>query len=171
MPTEQANLKRYRAKKDRDQRLHHSKEYYQMLDYSLFITTENEQVFTAKQIAQLYGWRWRIETIFKCWKSHFHLQTLIPQDRSITKARVLTIIYMVLIFIVIFQVYIYQCVMQQADQQSCSISLSKFCKYIANFVHFFFEETLNSLIPEILYHCRYDKRNDRKNFVQKIKLS
>ena len=61
---EQANEKRYRAKCDRDQRMNHSEEYYELLGYCLFITTECKTKFTAKHIAKLYGLRWRIENIF-----------------------------------------------------------------------------------------------------------
>jgi len=66
-------------------RVHHSKEYYEQLGYSLYITTESEAQFRAEQIAKVYGWRWRIESIFKCWKSQFHLQRLIPQHVSLSK--------------------------------------------------------------------------------------
>lgn len=64
LSNEQANEKQYRAKCDRDKRMNHSAEYYELLAYCLFITTECKTKFTAKHIAKLYGLRWRIENIF-----------------------------------------------------------------------------------------------------------
>jgi hypothetical protein len=168
---EQANEKRYRAKCDRDKRLNHSPEYYELLGYCLFITTENQKQFTANQIAKLYGLRWRIENIFKCWKSQFHLQELIPKNCSLNKERVESIIYMMLIFIVLFQVTIYNYMILKSEKiENCTISLTKLCQYIVNNIMKFFDQTLKSLVPEILYYCTYDKRSDRQNFIQKLKL-
>lgn len=169
---EQANEKRYRAKCDRDKRMNHSAAYYELLGYCLFITTECKNTFTAKHIAKLYGLRWRIENIFKCWKSQFHLQELIPKHCALTKQRVESIIYMMLIFIVLFQVAIYNYMIIQSEKiNERTISLTKLCQYITNNIMKFFYQTLRSLIPEILYYCAYDKRNDRLNFIQKLKLS
>ena len=103
----QADSRVRKAKNHRDKRLNHSKDYYQLLQYNLFITTEEEKTFSIDQIAQLYQLRWRIETIFKCWKSHFHLQKIIPQNCSLTKERVESTMYMMLIFILLFPVTIY----------------------------------------------------------------
>lgn len=169
---EQTNLRRMKAKNDRDKRLNHKDDYYELLGYSLFITTEDQSVFSTTQIAQVYGFRWRIENIFKCWKGHFHLQKLIPQDRSITKERVEAIIYLMLIFVVLFQVTVYNYILMRANKiKDYLISLCKLCKYIANNITLFFEQSLNDIAPQILYHCRYDKRLDRKNFIQKLILS
>lgn len=172
LPEEQANLRRKRAKENRDKRLNHNSEYYQLLSYHLFISTEEKSQFTPSQIAQLYGLRWRIESIFKCWKSYFHLQQLIPQNRSVSKDTVESVIYLMLIFIVLFQVSIYQVILLTAEKkQNIMISLTKLCKFIADHIDLFLEQTLKSIIPLILYYCRYDQRCDRKNFLQKLKLS
>lgn len=172
LPQEQVANRIRKAKNNRDKRLNHSKEYYQMLAYNLFITTEDEEQFSITQIAQLYQLRWRIEIIFKCWKSNFHLQKLIPQNCSLTKERVEAIIYMMLIFILLFQGTIYNAALIAAEKvENCCISLFRLCKYIANNIDLFFENNLNAMMPQILYYCRYDKRCDRQNFAQKIKLS
>ena len=60
----QADSRVRKAKNHRDKRLNHSKDYYQLLQYNLFITTEEEKTFSIDQIAQLYQLRWRIETIY-----------------------------------------------------------------------------------------------------------
>ena len=170
LPEEQADRRRYKAKHDRDKRMNHSKEYYEQLGYSLFITTENDQQFSAVQIAKAYGLRWRIESIFKCWKSQFHLQRLMPQHVPLTRERAEAIIYMMLIFILLFQVTVYNYLILRAGK-TCIISLTKLSRYIADNIHLFFEKNLSDLEPFLLRYCVYEKRNDRLNFVQKLKLS
>ncbi|MEW5694279.1 MAG: IS4 family transposase [Candidatus Hydrogenedentota bacterium] len=172
LPEEKANLKRRAAKLNRDKRLNHSKEYYQMLDYLLFITTEDQETFSPLQIAQIYQLRWRIEIIFKCWKSNFHIQRLIPRGCSLTKERTEAIIYMMLIFILLFQVHTYINVLTAtAKIKDGSISLYKLCQFIADNIDLFFEHNIRKLLPQIIYYCKYDKRTDRKNFTQKLILS
>ena len=171
LAVEQVNNRRRKAKNDRDKRINHCKEYYEMLEYNLFITTEDKELLSSDQVARSYEIRWRIEIIFKCWKSNFHLQDLIPKNCSLTKERVEAIIYMMLIFILLFQVTIYNMTLVRTDKiKNCFISLVKLCKYIAININLFFENDFNSLLPKILYYCRYDKRYDRQNFAQKIKL-
>ena len=168
MPEEQANRRRHKAKCDRDLRLNHTKEYYQQLAYSIFITTESENQFTAMQIAKLYGLRWRIETIFKCWKSQFHLQKIIPQHTSLTKERIEAVLYMMLIFILLFQVTVFNYLLRIS--QTANISLTKLSRYIANNFKSFLEINLRALTPNLLRYCKYDTRKDRLNYLQKLKL-
>jgi hypothetical protein len=170
---QQANARRRKAKNDRDRRLNHDEEYYQMLGYSLFILNEDEDTFTPQQIAQIYSLRWRIEIIFKCWKSHFNLQKIIPQNTTLTKERVEATIYMMLIFILIFQAGIYNYMLNYIKNKKSDIliSLIKLSKFIALNIRLFFEQDLETLCPQILYYCRYEKRNKRNNFLQNINLS
>jgi len=171
LPEQQANYRRRKARENKDIRSNHSKEYYELLGYDIFITTENETILTTKQIASIYGLRWRIESIFKCWKSHFHLQELIPFKCSLTKQRVEAIIYMMLIFIVMFQVNIYNFVLMKTEKlKNCFISLFKLCKYVANNIFSFLEHPINLLLDQIIYYCRYDKRKKRINYAQKFVL-
>jgi len=149
-------------------RVHHSKEYYEQLGYSLYITTESEAQFRAEQIAKVYGWRWRIESIFKCWKSQFHLQRLIPQHVSLSKEWVKAILYMLLLFIVLFQVAVYNYLIPKTTTTR-SISLTKLSRYLADNIQLFFEKNLSQIEPSLLNYCTYEKRHDRKNFIEKLK--
>lgn len=171
LPEQQANHRRRKARENCDARSNHSKEYYELLGYDIFITTENEILLTKKQIASIYGLRWRIENIFKCWKSHFNLQGLIPFKCSLTKQRVEAIIYRMLIFIVMFQVNIYNFVIMKTEKiKNCFISLIKLCKYMANNILSFLQYPINLLLDQIIYYCRYDKRKKRINYAQKLVL-
>jgi hypothetical protein len=168
MPQEQAGRRRQKAKQDRDLRLNHTKEYYELLGYSLFITTEDRHQFNARQIVKIYGLRWRIESIFKCWKSQFHLQKIIPQHTSLTKERTEAILYMMLIFILLFQVAVFNFLL--GIGQPAIISLTKLSRYIATNITSFLENNLGDLTQSLLRYCKYDMRKDRLNYLQKLKL-
>jgi transposase len=171
MSQEQSDKRRRNAKQDRDKRLNHNQEYYDMLGYNVFITTEPASNLSAKQIAKLYGWRWRIESIFKCWKSHFNLQKIIPKNTSLTKERTEAIIHMMLIFILLLQVNLYNLVLKEAKKTSDKIiSLIKLCQYIAHHFDCLLTQNLHVLMPEIIYYCCYDTRHDRLNYTQKMML-
>lgn len=87
LSNEQANEKRYRAKCDRDKRMNHSAEYYELLAYCLFITTECKTRFTAMHIAKLYGLRWRIENIFKLLEKSISFATTYSATLRIDKGQ------------------------------------------------------------------------------------
>jgi hypothetical protein len=172
LTAQQASDRRRKARNDRDKRLNHGKLYYEMLDYHFFITSEDDSLLTSKQITELYGLRWRIETIFKCWKSHFFIQKLIPQKCSITKERADAIIYMILIFILLFQVTFFNYLVIQAKKRGYYlISLIRLCKFVSNHFELMLLKDPNPFIPQILYYCCYDKRLDRQNYLQKLNLS
>ncbi len=65
-----ANLRRMKAKKESSGK-NPSKELLSLMSWSIFITTIRTEKFTFGMILKLYGLRWRIENIFKTWKSHF----------------------------------------------------------------------------------------------------
>ena len=69
IPPEQAQARRRKARMDRDKRLHHSSQYYELLGYSIYITNITTKQCNAQEIASLYKLRWQIEIIFKTWKS------------------------------------------------------------------------------------------------------
>lgn len=165
---EQASRRRQKAKNDRDKRLNHSKEYYEQLGYSIYITTVTLKQFSSKQVVKLYGLRWRIETIFKCWKSQFHLQHLIPKTGSLSKERAEAIIYMMLIFILLFQIAVYNYLLSIGA--GAIISLIKLSRYIANNIESMFENNFRTLAPDLVRYCAYEKRRDRLNYIEKLKL-
>lgn len=83
LPAEQAEYRRRKAKNNRDTRIKYHQHYLEMLDYNVFITSELQSIFSSRTVAKIYGLRWRIENIFKCWKSHFHLERMVPKNCSL----------------------------------------------------------------------------------------
>jgi len=169
---EQASRRRRYAKRDRDRRLNHDKKYYELLGYKIFITSQEREYLTRDEIIKLYQIRWRIESIFKTWKSAFNLQQLIPKNRSITKERVDATILMMLIFILLVQFKTYRYMISFALKRKMEIvSIYKLSQYIAGNLHFILLNNMESIANLIAYHCRYDKRKDRLNYDQKLEFA
>jgi hypothetical protein len=68
-----ANERRRKAEQNRDRRHPPSKARLLLLGWDLFITSVEAEVWSAETVCRVYGVRWRIEIVFKSWKSHFHL--------------------------------------------------------------------------------------------------
>ena len=166
----QANERRRKSRADRDKRLNHSPEYDYLLGYSIFITNIEPDKCDAEQIAQLYRLRWRIEIIFKSWKSCFSMQALI-HFQCTNAIRVRCIIYLILLYIYLFQVVWWICSLKKIKNKDKEPQLS-----ILKMAHFFNTQfnnliTLKSdrvIVKLLLIHCTYDKRKDRTNAIEFI---
>lgn len=178
LPEHVAAHRRRMAKNDRDRRLNHSREYMQALSWAIFITNIDPRVWGAWQILMAYRLRWHIEIIFKGWKSHLNMASLVPQapkanrnqqkHLSLYKYRVDSAILMMLIFIVIFQVRIYT---------SLGFSIwNKFGKLVSSLKLYAYIATLKEKIlqcihledmePDIAYYATYEKRRKRLNHLE-----
>ena len=170
VPKTQAAERKRKARTDRDKRLNHSLEYYQLLDYNIYITNISTKQCDAENIFELYKLRWRIEIIFKSWKSCFSLEKLIHRQCK-NVIRVNCIIYLMLLYIYLFHVVWWHCCENNIDSgnhnnnsQKSPLSILK----MANFFSQHFNEILSgklnkNMIEQIKVHCTYDKRNDRDN--------
>jgi len=146
--------------------------HLELLGWEIFITNVERDVFTAERIAEIYALRWRIEIVFKSWKSHFSL-THVPRASAI---RVQSYIYAMLIFVAMFQTYMYvqmyQTHYQKNSQQLSLLKLARFFKeHIWALILFFQtpeELTPQKLLEQIVYHCVYETRTDRRNYTEKV---
>ena len=91
---ETANLRRMKAK--RETKGHNpSKSVLELMDWTIFITTISAAIADFERILAIYGLRWRIEVIFKAWKSHMNFHRLHRvskrQMNILLKARLLLI--------------------------------------------------------------------------------
>ena len=93
------------AKKNRHSKSNHSTEYYNLLQYEIYLTNIPSSMLNAKNIAKIYGLRWYIETLFKSWKSYANFKRLFEKGKMKLQ-RTLFTIYAVLIEFVYLQNYI-----------------------------------------------------------------
>jgi hypothetical protein len=167
VPEQVANERRRKCKNNRDRRLHPSKAHLALLGWNIFITNIDQQQLNVVQIVNLYGCRWRIETIFKSWKSYFKIEN-VP---TASMTRLLCYIYAMLIFITLFQMYIYVKLYNRIkDTNNNQLSLLRLSKFVRSNIWAIILFYNNNKIVEdqIFYHCLYDKRQNRTNYMQKF---
>lgn len=73
VPLQVANQRRRKAKNNRDKRLNPSKDRLELLGWNIYVTSVQAHIWSPEDVQQVYRVRWRIEIIFKSWKSHFNL--------------------------------------------------------------------------------------------------
>jgi len=161
--------RRRKLKQNKKLRFNYSKEYYQLLGYSIMLTNISKQTCSLQQIGKLYGLRWRIETIFKSWKSNFSLEKVMPL-RCNNHQRIYCIIYLMLLFIILFQsVWLKKLVLRDLKTAGKShlslIKLSKFFKQ--HFTTIIDGTNSKTILSQLGKQCKYDLRYDRKNTMEK----
>lgn len=169
LPKEQANERRRKERKNRDKRMNHSLEYYNQLGYTILLTNISSEICSRQEIGQLYGLRWRIETIFKTWKSYFSLESIIPNECK-NPHRINCVIYLMLLQIISFQIkwmnhYTNRNKLKQGD---CYFSLVKMAKFFSQHLNLILTSNNDRKIKQqIEKYCRYENRIDRINTMEK----
>ena len=171
LPEDIVQERRRRAKQNRDRRCQTSAEHLKLLGWMIVVTNVESTMLSAQEIAELYEIRWRIETIFKIWKSHFHI-THVPHASVI---RVEAHIYAMLLFITLFHAgFLVLCYRKQKPETDRQLSLFKLSQFIScnlwlSVFSLYHSDNMADLIYEqIRYHCLYDSRTDRKNYMEKF---
>jgi hypothetical protein len=161
---EVAASRRRKARRNRDRRMNPSKDHLFLMGWDIFITNVDCRMLSSEQIVKLYRLRWRIEILFKSWKSHFHIMN-VPKA---SVKRVLAYVYATLIFIVLFQALVYIRLQNDLLKNKNQLSLFKLSKFVKEqswaIMSFFLEP--NRLDEQILYHCIYEPRKNRLNYNQ-----
>jgi hypothetical protein len=163
VPAAEAAEKIRNAKQDRDARLNHSPQYYRWLQFNVYITTVDKDVWAARDVFKAYSVRWQIEIIFKSWKSGFNLQHILHEGCT-NEHRVRVSILLMLLFMCLFMQKIYvPCKKAIENNSNKKISLLKLSMYLSNNI----KEIIalpDKFLKEIIgQHCCYDKRSDRIN--------
>lgn len=167
LPTPVAAERRRKARQNRDRRSAPSAQRLALLGWAIFITNVPAAVLSARAVARVYGLRWRIETIFKAWKSYFAL-TEVPAG---SKAQVETLIYAKLIFITLFQVCFWQRWLASLDAQGRpTLSLLKVAQAVQSYLLVLVLSHLGVNLAlaweQLLHtHCCYERRC-RRHFMQ-----
>ena len=170
MPKDKVAERKRKANTDRDKRLNHSRLYYKWLEFSAYITTVNEGVWTTENVGEAYSTRWQIEIVFKSWKSGgTHLPQLL-HERCTNAERVKACIYLMLLFITLFSQNIYLPILKKmvAREQEKVVSLLKLFAWVCSNLVKIICLTEAQLIKKALEICPYDKRNDRQSLMAKI---
>lgn len=172
LPPAVAAERRRKARSNRDKRCCPSKRSLQLLGWAIFVTNVERERCRAKTIAQLYGLRWQIESLFKVWKSHFGL-TEVPRGSS---EQLLVMIYARLLFITVVTRIFQVPWLNQGPDPGPAASWFKRAALLRDYFLFLCLEAWGVSLTGVLstqlnYHGRYDRRK-RTNSVQAfMKLS
>jgi Transposase DDE domain len=158
LPAPVAAERRRKALANRDRRLRPSKERLALLSWEIFITNVPPHLWSARAAADTYRLRWRIEILFKAWKSHFRLGHFTNGSAS----QVQLLVYGRLLWIALFKAaFLPPC----AQTQPLSVlKLAAFCQdYFLFPLLLLFQSPLDpsALLKQIAYHCRSEPRRKR----------
>lgn len=165
----QETASRRRQKAREECKGHHpGKEVLFLMGWTIFITSLNSREITIDDLMELYGLRWKIETIFKTWKSHMSFDKI----HIVSEIQLRLILIARFIAIMLFYEKIYVPLLQRVHQESKRIlSLMKLMRYISRNLKAI-PQLLNAVngslksLKTIGRYCAYDKRK-RRNFVEK----
>jgi hypothetical protein len=92
VPEEVANLRRHKAKTSAQRRCRSlpGAEHLFLMDWNLFVTNVPVATWRPKILVAVYRLRWRIEVIFKTWKSHLGLRQLNCRTADLLQLSLLT---------------------------------------------------------------------------------
>lgn len=145
-----------------------SKDYLELMGWTIFVTNIPKETLKPKELLEVYGFRWRIEIIFKCWKSKIGLTRLFDKH-SMTAGRVYITFYLFLVWIILFFVKRYNFFLFNVFKQTGKIiSLFKFANYLAeNMTRILSEDDLEKEINYLARYCSQTKRT-KKSSVEKM---
>ena len=165
---ETANLRRRKAKKEA--RGHNpSQAVLELMGWTIFITTISDRLADFVRILALYGLRWRIEIIFKAWKSHMNFHIL----HRVSKRQMMILLKTRLLLITCATNILHgPLAAVLRNRYKRTLSLLKFMRYLSG-GPLVFLRALRSLLPEnaqahtfheaLARYCCYDKRQ-RHNY-------
>lgn len=116
---------------NKDRRNNPSADYLELLGWTIFVTNVSKEVWTPTQVLKVYGLRWRIEIIFKCWKRHFDITKLFKRKSSMSLPRIYISIYLMLLAVTLTFVNAYSRALIEVYERTGKIlSMIKFSDYI-----------------------------------------
>jgi len=165
---ETANLRRQKAKKETHGH-RPSKAVLELMDWTIFITTIPAALASFKEILAIYGLRWRVEIIFKAWKSHMQF----PLLHRVSKLQMAILIKARLLIITACTNLAYGALERTLRQNyDRRLSLLKFMRFLSKspariigvFRALLLDSHQNRLLHDTLIrYCCYDQR-ERKNY-------
>jgi hypothetical protein len=168
VPEEIANTRRMKAKQE-NKGHNPSQKLLALMSWSIFITTIEEVSIAFELIYALYSLRWRIENIFKTWKSNFNFSKV----HCVSENQLRVLLYSRLTSIVMLYQHMFLPLSNIIYKKSGEIlSLMKFMTYFNHNVSYCIQSiTPRSFSKELIYslekYSTYQKRK-RINFTDKM---
>jgi hypothetical protein len=167
VPEAVANERRRRARANRDRRLNPSPERLFLLGWNIFVTSVDRQTWPPKAIQPIYRLRWRIEIVFKAWKSHLGFRELNCRSARLLRLSLMTKL--------LFCVLVYQACnhLELIGSQARHVSLLRLARICAECSALIAAAILELspqewLAHQLDSHVFYEERKDRKNFFEML---
>lgn len=163
IPEKIAAQRRRKVRNDPDQRKKRSQAYFELLDWMILVTNVSKSEWSATDVFKAYGFRWRIEMVFKCWKSQLKLHKLFDGKSSLTPQRAYISIYLALCWLLVFftswLAYFSKLVWKK---KQVLISIAAFANFVKqNFDKILHAKELHQFAEHISYYCALEKRKKR----------
>jgi len=164
-----ANERRRRAHLNRDRRLNPGKETLFLMGWNLFLTNVPAKVWPPKALFWVYRLRWRIEILFKSWKSHLRFVEFNQRNELMVRLSVLTKLLFCLLTANLSDT------LESLCGQQRQVSLLRVARVMGQCACLFAAALLRLtpaqwLAHQVREHLFYEKRPDRKNFHQLVKF-
>jgi hypothetical protein len=164
-----ANERRRKARLNRDRRLHPGKERLFLMGWNIFLTNVPADRWPPKALFWVYRLRWRIEIIFKSWKSHLRFIEFNRRNELMVRLSVLTKLLFCMLTAQISDRLEFFC------GQSRQVSLLRVARLVGQCACLFAAAVLRLTPAQWLAHQArelifYEKRPDRKNFYQLVRF-
>ena len=104
VPDDIAAERKRKAKNNRDLSLNPGPDRLSMLNWEVFITNVDDSIWNTETVAEVYGFRWKVESIFKVWKSYFKLPDI---PGACSRHQLECMIYARLIFSILYHAAIW----------------------------------------------------------------
>ena len=170
-----ANNRRVKAKKEK--KAPPSKEYLQLLSWSIFITTIPQCQADPTKLFMIYSLRWRIEIIFKSWKSNIGFDKI--HNVSYIQLHVLLLARFIMILI-FFQNIFQKCKAILKKYTGKFLSLLKLTHYLQrnpSKIPILLNEINNNegeitkSISALKRYCSYENRRNKTNYEQQMDMA
>ena len=169
-----ANSRRMKLKKESSGH-RPCKQLLQLQSWTILLTTIKSDLADFKTILEIYSLRWRIEIIFKSWKSNFQFDCI----HNVSNIQLQSILIARLIMILIITHIVYPiCKILINNFNERELSLLKLTKYLSRHpvkLHGILKELtersthIGKSITALARYCVYDKRQ-RLNAMQKMEV-
>lgn len=167
VPEAVANKRRRLARSNRDRRLNPSAEHLYLLGWNIFVTNVPRSVWPAKVLQPIYRVRWRIEIIFKAWKSHLGFRQLNCRTPNLLRLSVMTKL--------LFCIAVYRRCddLELRGDQPRHASLLRVARILGQCSCWFAATVLGVSLAQwvechLQHHAFYEQRKDRKNFYETL---
>ncbi len=165
-------IKRRQAAKDREKNkgVKYQEKYFEHLGWSIYITNVSFQILDFVSIWSIYRLRWRIEIIFKAWKSHLKILEVVKDYQYLNPCQIIIRLYLMMAWIVLCLMPAYNFFLHKLYQtQNTHLSLAKFADYYRNnFLNIVNELKWESHLPFVKIFCSYDKRKKYRNYFENL---